>query len=572
VIPASPDRTPDPARARTAELAERGATAAVQAFDAYQDEFLAVTRRARQRFAHRDWKGARADAMERLGVRVRHVRDLADRLHWELEGQAGDRELWDGMKARYRAHLARRPDVELAESFFNSASRRILGTLGIDARVEFVAGELAAPLPDPGRPVFRTYAGGPTESLVRRALADADLGATFRDLDGDAARAARKVDRFLGRAGYFALDVLRPVFYRGKGAYLVGRARQGAVDVPLVMALLHDDHGVRLDAVLLEESQAAVVFSFARSNFHVASDRPRAVVDFLRTILPRRRLSDLYAAIGYREHARMELHREILAHLERSLDRFEPARGDRGAVMAVFGLPSLDVIFKVIRDRLPAPRATSREEVMRRYEQVLRLDRAGRLPDAQPFEHLVFPRRRFDPRVLEELLSECAGTVRLAGDEVHVRHLFAERRVTPLKIFLRETDAESARRAVIDLGVALRDLAATNTFPGDLRLENFGITRTGRVVFYDYDGIRPLTDVEFRDGGAGEPAAEGPVDAGRLLEALELPAGLRETFRASHRDLLGAAFWRSMQDRIRAGEVVDVFPYQGSERLEEEAP
>jgi isocitrate dehydrogenase kinase/phosphatase len=563
-----------PASARTAELAERGAAAAVQAFDAYQEEFLAVTRRARQRFAHRDWRGSRADAMERLGVRARHVRDLADRLHWELEGQAGDRDLWAAVKPLYRARIARRPDVELAESFFNSASRRILGTLGIDPRVEFVAGELAAPLPDPGRPVFRTYAGGPTESLLRRALEDADVGAAFRDLEGDDVRAARKVDRFLGRAGFFALDVLRPVFYRGKGAYLVGRARQGAVDVPLLLALLHEEGGVRLDAVLLEESQAAVVFSFARSNFHVASDRPRAVVDFLRTILPRRRLSDLYAAIGYREHARMELHREILAHLEGSLDRFEPVRGDRGAVMAVFGLPSLDVVFKVIRDRLPPPRAASREEVMRRYELVLRHDRAGRLPDAQPFEHLVFPRARFDPRVLEELLAECAGTVRLAGDQVHVRHLFAERRVTPLKLFLRETDPESARLAVVDLGAALRDLAATNTFPGDLRLENFGITRTGRVVFYDYDGIRLLGEVTFRDGTAAPAAtgAEGEVDASRLLDALELPASLREPFVAAHGELLTAAFWRSIQDRNRAGEIVDVFPYREGERLEEEAP
>jgi isocitrate dehydrogenase kinase/phosphatase len=437
--------------------------------------------------------------------------------------------------------------------------------------VEFAAGELTAPLPDPGRPVFLTYAGGPTEGLMRRVLTDADVGASWRDLEADARRAARHVDGVLGRAGFYAIDMLRPLLFRGKGAYLVGRLRQGAVDVPLILALLHEEGGVRLDAVLLAENQAAVLFSFTRSPFHVASDRPRAVVDFLRTILPRKRLSEIYAAIGYREHARTELLREIRAHLERSSDRFELVRGHRRSVMAVFGPPSLNVVFKVIRDRFPPPRRATREEVMRAYERVRRQDRAGRLPDAQALEDLVFPRNRFDPRVLEELLGGCASTVRLDGDDVHLRHVYVERRVTPLDLFLRETDGESARRAVADLGEALRDLAATNTFPGELRLEDFGVTRTGRVILCDYDGIRRVTEVVFRDLPRSA-AGEDDVFPGELLASLDLPPPLRDTFLATHAELLSPRYWQAMQERLRAGEIIDVFPYERGARLPEVEP
>jgi len=583
-VPAAPPAVPAssaPEAPDLVDLAGWGAAAIRDAHDGYQRDFQELTARARGRFEARDWKGAQRDALERLDVRGTRIREVVERLRARLGDRVADRQLWALMKPLYLVQISRRPDMDLAESFYNSVTRRVFATVGVDPRVEFVASELKSPLPDPGQPLFRTYhsQSAPTSELVRRALLDAPLGASWADLDGDARDAGARIDAYLAGRGFDAVDVLRPVFYRGKGAYLVGRLRQGASDVPLILALLHEEGGVRLDAVLLTENQASVVFSFTRSYFHVEADRPHALVSFLKSILPQKRLSEIYTAIGFNKHAKTELYREILTHLERSPDRFQPARGDKGMVMAVFNLPSLDVVFKVIRDSFRPPKNVTREEVMNKYQLVFRHDRAGRLVDAQEFEHLSFPASRFTPEVLEELLGECGNTVRLQGGQVDIKHLYAERRVTPLNLFIRETDEGAARRAILDFGQALRDLAATNTFPGDMLLKNFGVTRTGRVIFYDYDELQLVTDVNFRemprpssdedDFGGSEPSfyvGEDDVFPEEFLPFLGLAPHLKEPFLEAHAELLTARFWRQMQERHRAGEIVDIFPYARAAR------
>ncbi len=570
----------EPAR----ELALWAASAIHGALDAYQQAFRAITVRARERFAARDWKGAQRDAMERLDLRDQHVRRIVGELRGLLGDSIEDRSLWARMKATYTGLATRRPDSEIAETFYNSVTRRVFSTVGVDPRIEFAAAEIGPPLPDPARPGFETWrAGGSLADLVAGLLSDLDLGAPWRDLPGDARRAAEVIDRQL-RAGELgqplaAVDVLPCVFYRGKGAYAVARLRLGTLDSPLILALLHEEGGVRLDAVLTTAQDASVVFSFTRSYFHVAMDRPRVVVDFLKSILPQKRLSELYIAVGYHKHGKTELYRELLQHLRGGPERFERARGDRGLVMAVFTLPSLDIVFKVIRDRFAYPKTITRAEVLDKYRLVFRHDRAGRLVDAQEFEHLAFPRERFAPDLLQELLGECGETVALNGEVVDVRHLYAERRVMPLNLYLREMDPQSARAAVLDFGQAIRDLAATNTFPGDLLLKNFGVTRTGRVIFYDYDELTLLTDVNFRDlpqardadeEMASEPwfyVGEDDVFPEEFLPFLGLSDGLREAFLEAHAELLAPGFWRAMQERHRAGEIIDVFPYHQRHRL-----
>jgi isocitrate dehydrogenase kinase/phosphatase len=247
--------------------------------------------------------------------------------------------------------------------------------------------------------------------------------------------------------------------------------------------------------------------------------------------------------------------------------------------MIVFTLPSLDVVFKVIRDRFPPPKTVTRQEVMQKYALVFRHDRAGRLVDAQEYEHLVLDRARFSPDLLDELLREAGETVRVDGDRVTLRHVYAERRVTPLNLFIRERDEWTARDAILDYGQSIRDLAATNTFPGDLLLKNFGVTRTGRVIFYDYDELCLVTDCNFReiprarDDGeetSGEPwfyVGEDDVFPEEFLRFLGLPERLGGAFVATHGEILTAAFWRRMQGRHRAGEIVDIFPYRDSQRL-----
>ncbi len=370
--------------------------------------------------------------------------------------------------------------------------------------------------------------------------------------------------------------MLEPVFFRGKGAYLVGRVVRGARALPLIVALLNKGGRIWVDAVLLTEAEAGTVFSYTRSYFHVDVEAPAGMIHFLKALMPRKPVAELYAGLGYDKHAKTELYRDLLRHVERSGDRFEVARGERGLVMIVFTMPSYDLVFKVIRDAFGPTKTVTRSGVMERYRFVFEHDRAGRLVDVQPFEHLTFHKDRFEPALLAELCAEARDSVVLDGDRVVIRHLYTERRVTPLNLYLREAQEDHAREAVLDFGRALRDLGATNVFPGDMLLKNFGMTRSGRVVFYDYDELCLLTEVDFRelpedDGGPSGEASfyVGPRDVfpQEFINFFGFPRPLRELFVRVHGDLIEPAWWNRMKERHLRGEILDVYPYKPARRL-----
>jgi isocitrate dehydrogenase kinase/phosphatase len=567
------------------DLARWAAETIRDAFDEYLAGFHAITRRARGRFESRDWHGGQQDALERLGLRERYVAACLEALRAGLRARSGDPALWTSAKARYEEEIEARPDLELAETFYNSVARRLLGTVGVLPECEFVGGAV----PDGGRLATRVYPRqATTEALLQTLLRDLPFEVPWQDLEVDARLAAAEIDAHLRSleddAPLSAIEVLRPVFFRNKGAYVVGRIRRETSDVPLVLPILNDERGLWLDAVLLTPTDASVVFSFTRSYFHVDLEAPREIVPFLRALLPQKRTSELYIAIGFHKHGKTLLYREIMDHLARTGERFLPARGDRGMVMIVFTLPSLDVIFKVIRDRFAFPKSTSRAEVMQKYQLVFRHDRAGRLVDAQEFEHLAFERDRFAPELLAELEAEAGGSVETDGTRLVVKHLYAERRVEPLNLFIRAHDEWTARQALLDYGQSIKDLAATNTFPGDLLLKNFGVTRSGRVVFYDYDELTLVTDCRFRDmprarddgeetaGEAWFYVGDDDVFPEEFLKFLGLPERLRDAFVGAHGEVLDPRFWRAVQERHRAGEIADIFPYRESQRLRHGKP
>jgi isocitrate dehydrogenase kinase/phosphatase len=477
-----------------------------------------------------------------------------------------------------------RSDFEIAGSFFNSVTRRVFATVGVDPTIEFLAAD--APLPRELEPQHRSFPREvTTEALLTRILRAYAFAVPYEDLARDARLAAIELDAHLRGLDdgqpIESVEMAKVVFFRGKGAYLVGRIRRGRFTTPLVLALTHGEGGVVLDAILFTEEDVSIVFSFTRSYFHVEVERPREMVAFLSSLVPLKRVSELYTSIGFNKHGKAELYREVARHLEESRECFVPARGDKGLVMTVFTLPGLEVVFKVIKDHFAPPKQTTRREVVDKYRHVFRHDRAGRLVDAQDYEFLAFPASRFSPELLAELRGACAESVRVVGDEVALRHLYAERRVTPLNLFIREADEWTARLAVLDFGAALRDLAATNTFPGDMLLKNFGVTRHGRVIFYDYDELTRVTDCHFRDmpsGGGGDDEYDGgepsfyigPDDIfpEEFLPFLGLPGRLREVFLQAHGELLTGRWWRGIQERVRAGEIVDIYPYREEQRLQ----
>ncbi len=567
-----------------ASLALWGAATARDAYAAYQAEFKRITRRAPLRFEARDWRAAQQDALERLQLRPRCIAQAVEELRGVLGEAASSPELRHRMKADYARDLADGPDAELAKTFFNSVTRRIFGTVGVNPSAEFVSIDIEPRPAAGGAPIFTIYPRqATTEELVATILRDFAFVAPYRDLADDVRLIAAEIDAELraadGAQPLDAVEMLEPVFFRGKGAYLVGRIRRGTRLSPLILAMLHGERGVHADAVLLSGKDASIVFSFTRTYFHVDADRTGELIGFLKSILPQKPTSELYISIGYNKQGKTVLYRELVDHLSGTTDSFQLARGDRGMVMIVFTLPSLDVVFKVIRDRFAPPKTVTRQEVMQKYALVFRHDRAGRLVDAQEFEHLVFDRARFAPDLLDELLREAASGIRIRDDRVEIRHLYAERRVIPLNLFIREKDEWTARDALLDYGQSIRDLAATNTFPGDLLLKNFGVTRWGRVIFYDYDELCLVTDCNFREippardddeEMAGEPwfyVGENDIFPEEFLQFLGLPEQLRGAFLASHGEILTADFWRRMQALHRAGEIVDIFPYKESQRL-----
>jgi isocitrate dehydrogenase kinase/phosphatase len=576
-------------------LARAGANAIRAGLESYQAQRTRITERARERFERRTWSDGQRDARERLDLRDRVVNETVGTVRAELGGAAHDRALWHHMKEFYGPDVEGRPDPEIALTFFNSVTRRVFATVGVDPSIEFLGAGLPPPRPG-AEPLHRSFRREvTTEALLRTILRAYAFSVPFEDLDRDARLAALELDAHLRELDdgqpIESVEMAKAIFYRGKGAYLVGRIRRGRFTTPLVLPLVHGDRGVVLDAILFRPEDVSIVFSFTRSYFHVDAPRPRELIAFLSTLMPQKRVSELYIALGYHKHGKTELYREIVRHIESSGERFVPARGDKGLVMTVFTIPGLDVVFKVIKDEFKPPKQTTRREVMDKYRHVFRHDRAGRLVDAQEFEQLAFPQDRFHPDVLAELGRECAGSVTADGHEVHLHHLYAERRVTPLNLFLREADEWTARKAVLDFGKALRDLAATNTFPGDMLLKNFGVTRNGRVIFYDYDELTRVTDCNFRDlpsgggpggghdddlygwdggGGGGEAGFYvGPDDIfpEEFLPFLGLPGRLRDVFLAAHGELLSGRWWRGMKERVSSGEIVDIFPYRGEQRL-----
>ena len=376
-----------------------------------------------------------------------------------------------------------------------------------------------------------------------------------------------------------AIDVVRSVFYRNKGAYVVGRVRQGDLILPLVMPLLHAERGIVVDAALLSQDQASVVFGFSWSYFRVEVPRPRELIDFLRSIMPLKRVDELYNAIGFNKHGKTELFRNLMTYLRHPEARFAFAEGDEGMVMAVFTLPAFSLVFKIIKDSFGAPKNTTRQAVMDRYHFVFVRDRVGRLADAQEFEHLEFPRRCFPDDLLDYLLRVAAGTVRVAGDRVVVRHVYTERRVIPLNIFLRDATGDAAREAVLDYGNAIKDLAAADIFTGDMLLKNFGVTRNGRVICYDYDELCLLSECHFRripeprtieEEFAAEPwfhVGEHDIFPEEFRAFLAPPGAVRQAFLEAHGDLMLVDFWTGVQGRLARGDVVDVFPYPRNDAL-----
>lgn len=558
-------------------------------FDRFHVEFKIMTRHASLRFEFRDWQAIQSDNAERLDHYKKYVAATVDKTRQLLSDKINDHATWAELKKEFSRLVENRYDGPIVETFFNSVLRKILISAGINEEIEFIDFDRDVIFVNPEQPIYNSYFLGTdnVETLVRKIIISYNFNFKFADLESDITYVIEKVTKAIRREfvkiSFDRVEMLRSVFYRNKGAYLVGRIVKGNKLIPLVIPLIHNEKGVEVDNVLLTQDEISIVFSFTRSYFFVEAENPAELIHFLRPLMPQKAVSELYSSIGYNRHAKTVLYREIYQHLNKTEENFIVAPGIKGMVMSVFTLPTYNMVFKVIKDVFKPPKTVTRKQVVETYRFVFMQDRVGRMADPQEFEYLKFDKHRFDKEVLDELLELCSEAVYIEDDKVIIRQLFTERKMVPLNIYLSEVDDGKALKAALDYGNAIKELAAANIFPGDLLMKNFGVTRHGRVVFYDYDEICFLTDCKFRlkpepRSHEEEFSSETWFTVGEHdvfpeeFRAFMLPPKreLHKSFLKAHSDLFTVEFWKNMQDQHITGKVIDVFPYQRRKTGKEE--
>ncbi|WP_271411599.1 bifunctional isocitrate dehydrogenase kinase/phosphatase [Pseudomonas sp. Q1-7] len=557
----------------------------LEGFDDYREQFRQITDGARARFEQAQWPATQQAAAERIALYEVKVSETSGRLRQAYApDELLDVQLWPLVKSAYIDLIDLRLDDELSETWYNSIFCSLFSHDLISDGCMFIHTTRPSLRAHERAPQTRSYRPqGRLHAVLSAILDDYRFDVPYDDRTGDLERLEiqlrENLPDWVCKDPELTLELFAAPLFRNKGAYLVGRIYTRDEQWPLVIPLLHrEGKGIQADVVITDEAEVSIIFSFTRSYFMVDVAVPAEFVGFLKRILPGKHIAELYTAIGFYKHGKSEFYRALINHLANTDDRFIMAPGVRGMVMSVFTLPGFNTVFKVIKDRFAHAKTVDRNTVIEKYRLVKNVDRVGRMADTQEFADFRFPRSKFEPECLAELLEVAPSTIALEGDVVLVRHCWTERRMTPLNIYLESASEAQVHEALYDYGLAIKQLAAANIFPGDMLLKNFGVTRHGRVVFYDYDEISYLTEVNFRvippprypeDELSAEPwysVAPNDVFPEEFPRFLFADIGQRRLFQKLHGDLYDAEYWKSLQDAIRAGKVIDVFPYRRQER------
>ena len=571
------------------------ARALLDGFNRHYQLFSLTSREAKQRFEQADWHGQQRAQRERIEFYDKRVEEAVARLQADFDTANLSDDTWQQVKLHYIGLLVNHHQPELAETFFNSVTTKILHHRYFRNDFIFVRPAVSTEYIEndepASQPTYRAYypgRDGLRETLLR-IVDNFQLQRPFEDLgrDIDAVLAAlrQQVGDGVRLRANFQIQVLSSMFFRNKGGYIIGKIVNGFGETPFALAVLHTPAGqLSIDAALFAEDDLLMLFSFARAYFMVDMEIPSAYVQFLRSLMPRKPRNELYSALGLQKQGKNLFYRDFLAHLRHSSDMFGIAPGIKGMVMLVFDLPSFPYVFKVIKDFYPPQKDTTRAGIQRKYLLVKTHDRVGRMADTLEYTSVAFPRQRIGDALLAELQHFCPSQIELDGDSLVIHHVYIERRMIPLNIYLQDAKPEQVAHAVIEYGNAIKDLVAANIFPGDMLWKNFGVTRHGKVVFYDYDEIEYITDCNFRkvptprneeEEMSGEvwytvrPGDVFPETFGPFL--LGNPV-VKEVFMKHHADLLEPAFWQGHKDRILAGHVHDVFPYEAHKRFSNGRP
>jgi isocitrate dehydrogenase kinase/phosphatase len=554
-----------------------------EGFDKHYRLFRQAAQAAKRHFEQGDWAVAQVAARERIDFYDKRVQECVQMLEDEYDQSELTDEVWRELKLHYIGMLSGHKQPELAETFFNSVCCNILHRSYFHNEFIFVRPVISTEYIDTeeAAPTYRVYypAQDGLTFTLKRIVTNFQLNTPFANLNRDVQNVEARIAGLFGELEPNAqIHVLSSLFFRNKGAYIVGKAINGSREQPFVIPILHNkNRQLVLDAMLTEHEHVVTLFSFTRAYFMVDMEVPSAYVQFLRNLLPRKPRSEIYTILGLQKQGKNAFYRDYLQHLKHSSDLFAVAPGIRGLVMLVFALPSFPYVFKVIKDFYPAPKETTREQIKAKYLLVKHHDRVGRMADTLEYSNVAFPRNRFSEELVKELKHFAPSLVEEEGEQLVIRHLYIERRMVPLNIWLTHADESgddvALEHGIIEYGNAIKDLVAANIFPGDMLYKNFGVTRHKRVVFYDYDEIEYLTDCNFRvipaprneeDEMSAEPwypIGKHDVFPEQFGNFLLGNAKIRQYFMKHHADLLTQSWWAEKKERIASGVIEDVFPY-----------
>lgn len=569
-------------------LARGIATTILQGFNRHFEIFQRITVGARQRFEDADWFAVQLASRERIVLYDQRIAETMTLIRDLYQIKTIDPDLWREVKYCYMRMLLDHPQPELAETFYTSVFCRQFPIQYYNNQYIFMRSSISTEHIDSEETSYVAYYPGTTglREAIIGILHNAGFTLPFENLERDLRNIYRAIVKYYpGRTKRkaqlnFQLSVIRHAFFRNKAAYLVGRMINGREEVAFALPILNNEQGgLYIDALIWGEKQLSVVFSYSQAYFMMEHQVPSAVTTFLQKLMPRRNMSELYSAIGLHKQGKSAFYRDFLHHLKHSSDQFVIAPGIRGMVMMVFTLPSYPYVFKIIKDKFAPQKEFSRQVVEEKYQLVKRHDRVGRMADMLEYSNVSLPVERFNPTLLQELQDTCASSIKHENGNIIFHHIYLERRMIPLNIFIETADDETLERVIEDYGTAIKQLAGANIFPGDFLYKNFGVTQLGRVVFYDYDEITYMTECNFRkippprfpeDEFSSEPwySVEPndvfPEEFGTFL--LATPK-IRKIFLKYHRDLLDYRYWKGKQDKIKAGEYEDVFPYPQERRF-----
>ncbi|MGK0365897.1 MAG: isocitrate dehydrogenase kinase/phosphatase [Saprospiraceae bacterium] len=549
------------------------------AYISYYHKFKRITKRAKIQFELGDWHGIQASSKERLSLYRESVGKTTEELQTFLGENTADQHIWQQTKQMYFEDIMNFNTRNIAETFYNSVFRHSHKGLSSDTELMFVHSTGTYREFKSTQPIYHTFFLSPgIEGIIYQLLLCYPFDVKFADKERDIRYVSLTLQKWLEAQNSdvrnMRIEVLKSLFFRNKASYIVGRVVCGDKITPFVIPILNRKEGISLDTLLLETNEVSSIFSYHRSYFLVDVDIVSETVDFLCTILPTKGMGEIYNSIGFEKHGKTVFYRDFLRHLAKSSDLFVRAPGIEGMVMSVFTLPSYNVVFKIIKDRFAPPKRMNENQVKKAYSLVHEHDRVGRMTDFHLFENLVFDKSRFSSELLEDLQNKIGSKLLITDDTVEIQHLYIEKKMEPLNLYLERVGKQEAIEAINEYGKAIKQLAAANIFPGDMLLKNFGVTRLKRVVFYDYDEIGFLTDYNFRtipepqneyQEMASEPwyhVAPNDIFPEEFPNFLISEGELKAHLLQNHSKLFTPVFWKEKQEQLKNGEIIDVFPYR----------